>query len=90
MGFESHRIQSLHLNKKAAMFNYYGLDWAIFGLLIIHMWMLGNKWRSAWVVGIFVYILGLPMACMMGSVASFIMNCLFIVLGVRAYITWSK
>jgi len=72
------------------MFNYYGVDWLIFLLLIIHVWMIGNKVRSAWLIGIVSYCLGIALAIMIESWPSGIMNAVFIVMGIRAYIKWGK
>lgn len=73
-----------------SLFRYYGLDWLIFVFFAIHTWLLGSKQKSAFIFGMLGCGCGLIFATMIDSLASGVMNCLFLFMHVRAYLLWNK
>lgn len=72
------------------LFKFYGVDWALFILIVTHLWMLGNKWRAAFFFGIVASIFGFVLGLMIGSVANTTMNIVFAAMHIRAYYKWSS
>jgi hypothetical protein len=70
-------------------FKYYGIDWLMFAAILVHLWMLGNKWRSAWLVGILVSVCSISFGYLSESLAIIIMNVVFITMHIRNYMKWS-
>lgn len=71
------------------IFQYYGLDWLIFALLLLHVWLLGERNRFAFVFGVIASILNVLFGWMIGSLAIVLMSVIFTVLHFVAYIKWS-
>lgn len=71
------------------MLKYYGADWAQFLFVFIHMWMLGNKSRSAFVMGFAACMFGLCLGCMIDSLACMVMNVVFAAMHIRNFFKWS-
>ena len=67
---------------------FYGTDWALFFLVTIHIWMLGNHIRSAFIVGMAANVFGFAFGLLSGSIATIIMNVVFCLLNLRAYLKW--
>jgi hypothetical protein len=72
------------------LFKYYGVDWVLFALIVIHLWMLGNKWKWAFLVGFSACLFGLTFGILVGSLASIIMNIVFAFMHLRAFWKWSR
>jgi hypothetical protein len=70
------------------LLEYYGVDWLLFALVFIHLWMLGNRIRSAFLLGVAANACGFVFGWMTGSIATLIMNVVFCLLNIRAYIKW--
>lgn len=73
-----------------SLLRYNGIDWLLAGLIILHLWMLGNKTRWAFLVGALASCVGLTFGYMVGSIASILMNSIFIMMHIRAFIKWSR
>lgn len=67
----------------------YGLDWLMFVLLLWHLWLLGNKHRSAFLVGIFATLVGVAVGWLLDSYAIMVMNVVFCGMHLRAYFKWT-
>lgn len=72
------------------LFSYWGIDWLIFLLLTMNLWMIGQRKRVAFVYGILVGILSIVFGIMIGSVAMVVMNCWFIFLHGRNWWKWGS
>lgn len=72
------------------LLKYYGVDWALFALIVVHLWMLGNKWKWAFIFGFWACCFGLIFGILVGSIASMIMNVVFALMHLRAYWKWSR
>ena len=72
------------------IFKYYGIDWLLFILVLVHLWLLGNKNKLAFVFGILGCACGVAFGIMIESIASVIMNFTFGLLHFRALIKWSS
>jgi hypothetical protein len=71
------------------LFKYYGVDWAIFAILVLHLWLLGNKVRAAFLLGMLGSSCGIVLGYMCDSVAVMIMNAAFICMHFRAWLKWT-
>jgi hypothetical protein len=60
----------------------------LFFFVAIHIWMLGNRWRSAFIVAIIANLCGFAFGLMTGSIATLVMNVVFCLLNFRAYLLW--
>lgn len=69
---------------------FYGADWLLFAFVLIHLWLLGHKKRTAFLYGVAACCCGFSFGCMTGSVATLLMNAVFAVMHIRAYILWGK
>ena len=69
---------------------YYGVDWAVFVLIVTHLWLLGNKKRYAFLFGMAASSFGMCLGYMIESVACVIMNATFIFMHARAYVRWRE
>ena len=67
---------------------YNGIDWALFALIMIHLWLLGNRKRSAFIFGMLACCVGCTFGIMIESIASTAMNAIFFFMHLRAYIKW--
>ena len=72
------------------VFKYYGMDWLLFILVLIHLWLLGNKNKLAFVFGILGCACGVAFGIMIESIASVVMNFTFGLLHLRALTKWSS
>lgn len=72
------------------LLEYYGIDWMLFALVFVHIWMLGNRIRSAFIVGVAANICGFVFGVLTGSIATLVMNVVFCLLNFRAYIKWGE
>ena len=72
------------------VFKYYGIDWLLFILVLIHLWLLGNKNKLAFVFGILGCACGVAFGMMIESIASVAMNFTFGLLHLRALVKWSS
>ena len=70
-------------------FKYYGVDWAIFAILVLHLWLLGNKLRVAFLFGVLGSSCGIFLGYLCDSVAVMIMNSVFICMHARAWLKWT-
>lgn len=71
-------------------FNYYGVDWVVFVLIVIHLWMLGNQYKTAFLLGAFASCFGLILGLLINSLASVLMNVVFFFMHLRAFSKWSS
>jgi hypothetical protein len=72
------------------LIRYYGIDWLLFILVVMHLWMLGNKCRSAFIFGAMACCCGFCFGILIESIATILMNIVFFSMHVRAYIRWGK
>jgi hypothetical protein len=72
------------------MLQYHGIDWLIFALLTLHIWLLGMKVRFSFIIGAVGCCCGVVLAVMIDSVPALLMNCLFAYLNLRNYRLWGK
>ena len=72
------------------IFKYYGIDWLLFILVLIHLWLLGNKNKLAFAFGILGCACGVAFGIMIESIASVAMNFTFGLLHLRALVKWSS
>lgn len=72
------------------IWKYYGIDWLVFLFIVIHLWMLGNKWRTAFIFGMIGSGFGVILGLLISSVALVIMNISFALMHFRAYAKWSN
>jgi len=70
------------------LFNFYGIDWIIFILLSIHIWMLGNRMKAAFILGIVASCFGILFGIIIDSLATSIMNFSFCIMHIKSYIKW--
>ena len=70
------------------IFQYNGVDWLMFVLIVVHLWAVGDRKRSAFLFGAFAGVAGMLFGFMVDSLATVAMNCVFIGLHVRAWINW--
>ena len=70
------------------MFNYYGVDWLIFLLIVVHLHLIAERKRSAFLFGALATIFGVAFGIMVDSLASILMNVVFCVLHIKAWIKW--
>lgn len=71
-------------------FRYYATDWMLFLFMSFHLWMLGNKLRSAFVVGMIGCIFGVAFGVVTESAATIMMNATFFFGHMRAFCKWSE
>lgn len=71
-------------------FLYYGVDWLLFVLIVLHLWLLGNQIRFAFIVGFVGTICGLILGFLIGSLATILMNIVFALMHLRAYYLWKN
>ena len=71
------------------LFKYYGVDWGIFAIFLTHLWLLGNKVRAAFLLGMLGSAFGVSLGYMCDSVAIMIMNSDFICMHLRAWLKWT-
>lgn len=74
----------------SALWNYYGIDWALLIFSIINLWLLGNGKKIGFLVGITANICGIIFGIMIESYASPPMNIMFIIMNVRGYLRWRE
>lgn len=67
---------------------YYGVDWLLFVLVLIHMYLLGERRREAWLVGIAVVTCAFVFGILVGSVATMTMNICFCMMHIRNWLKW--
>jgi hypothetical protein len=72
------------------IFKYYGLDWAIFVLVVCHLWFLGEKRRFAFLFGALAAVFGVVFGCLIDSIATVIMNIVFFGMHLMAYFKWTR
>ena len=72
------------------IFKYYGIDWLLFLLVALHIWLLGEQKRSSFLVAMLATICGTIFGMMTGSVATIVMNVTFFFLYLRAYLMWGR
>lgn len=70
-------------------FKYYCIDWILFVLVITQIWLLGNRNRFAFLIGMLGCCFGFSLGIMINSAASMTMNSVFFVMYLRAYCQWS-
>ena len=71
-----------------SLYQYYGVDWLLFVLVLIHMWLIAEQRKSAFVYAVLANICGFTFGLMTESAATLVMNVCFCVLNIRAYIHW--
>ena len=74
----------------ADIFHYYAVDWMLFLCVFVHLWMLGNHLRSAFIVGMAACICGFLFGLMIESVATLVMNVVFFFMHLRAFLRWGE
>jgi hypothetical protein len=69
---------------------YYGTDWLAMILAFCFLYLVGEKKRYGFVLGIFSSISWLVFAVLAHSIANVIANIIFIFLNMRGYLNWGK
>ena len=69
---------------------YYGIDWAIFLLLVCQIWFLGEKYRFAFLFGVSAAMCGIFFGYLIDSIATIVMNIVCCVMYLMAYYKWDK
>lgn len=72
------------------LFRFYGVDWVIFILLSVHIWMLGNRMKSAFLMGIAASVFGCIFGLIIESAATLIMNFSFCLMHINSYVKWHQ
>jgi hypothetical protein len=72
------------------MLNYYGVDWVMFVLFSIHLYLIANKRRSSFIFGMLGSVAALVLAVMISSWGSTFMNSVFFFMHLRAYLKWTN
>ena len=73
-----------------SLFNYYGIDWIGALMLFVSTFLIGNKKREGFLVGIGGCLLMLVFSIMAGSVGSFVLNVVLGILNLRGYFRWTR
>lgn len=69
---------------------FYGVDWVLFLLVVVHLWMLGHKMRAAFLVGVLASATGFVLGLIIMSAGTLTMNVVFAILHLRAYLRWKQ
>lgn len=72
------------------MFNYYCLDWAVFVLVLVHIWLLGNKNKNGFLVGILSCVFSMCFSFLAGSFPNLLLGACLLLMHIRAYVRWTK
>lgn len=70
------------------MFKYYCLDWVNVVLVPLHIWLLGNKNRHGFLVGIASCVFSLSWSYMAESYANIVLAFVLLGLHIRGWILW--
>ncbi len=70
--------------------NFYGVDWLLFVLVVIHLWMLGHKMRTGFLVGMAAASTGFALGLIIMSAATIMMNVVFLFMHLTAYLRWGQ
>lgn len=70
--------------------NYYGVDWLAMVLAFIAVYLLGNKKRSGFLVGMFACVFWCIFAYMAESLADILANGIVLLLYYKGYKYWKK
>ena len=73
---------------KTSLFQYYGSDWLAAALLIVYLYLIGEKKRFGFIIGIFSACSWLIYAYLTHSIANFMINILTIFLFIQNYRKW--
>ena len=69
---------------------FYGVDWLLFALVVVHLWMLGHKMRTGFLVGILAASTGFVLGLIIESAGTLTMNVVFAFMHLRAYLRWRQ
>jgi len=69
---------------------FYGVDWLLFALVVFHLWMLGQKMRTGFLVGISAASTGFVLGLIIMSAGTLTMNVVFAFMHLRAYLRWKQ
>jgi hypothetical protein len=72
------------------LLEYYCVDWLIFIFTLLHLWLLGEKKRSAWIAGGLIAMAAGTLGWMIGSFALVLMNIVFLFFDIWNYIKWTE
>lgn len=72
------------------IWKFYGIDWLLFVFVLIHLWLLGNRKRAAFLYGVGACCCGFTFGIIIGSLATLLMNSVFAAMHLRAYILWRE
>ena len=72
------------------IWKYYGIDWLIFLAVVIHLWLLGERKRAAFLFGMTSAMLGLIFSIQIDSIANGIAMVVYFCMHVRAYCKWRE
>jgi hypothetical protein len=71
-------------------FQYYGVDWAVTLTVFIGLFLLGDKKKAGFVVGMISSTIAFAFSFQIGSIANGVTAATLFVLYLRGYIKWSK
>ena len=69
---------------------YYGADWLGMFLSVLNIWLMGNKNKYGFLVGILANLSWLIFGIMSETIAGLIVNLIMIILNFRGYQKWKK
>lgn len=69
---------------------FYGVDWLLFVLVVIHLWMLGHKMRAGFLMGMAAASTGFVLGLIIDSAGTITMNVVFVFMHLRAYLRWGQ
>lgn len=69
---------------------FYGVDWLLFVLVVVHLWMLGHRMRAGFLVGIAAASTGFILGLIIMSAGTLTMNVVFVIMHFRAYLKWKQ
>ena len=73
-----------------ALFQYYGTDWIAPVLTFTALYLLGEKNRWGFVVGMVGCLCWIMMGVLVNSIPQIIANIIFFIINLRGWIKWSK
>lgn len=71
-------------------FQYYGIDWGVTITVFIGIFLIGDKKRSGFVVGMISAIFGLIFSYQIGSIANAVTSFIIFLLYFRGFLKWQK
>ena len=74
----------------ASILTFYGIDWFSYYFLCLHLYLIGVKKKSGWVIGGVSSVCQIAISVMIGSIPMFIFSSYFFVMCILNYYKWRK